>query len=53
MRRETYIGDGIYASFDGWQIGLRAEHEDDVDVIYLEPDVLKTFIDYCNKTRRT
>jgi hypothetical protein len=24
---ETYLGDGLYASFDGWQIRLRAPRE--------------------------
>lgn len=26
--KETYLGDGLYASFDGWQIYLRAPRED-------------------------
>jgi len=24
MDKETYLGDGLYASYDGWQICLRA-----------------------------
>lgn len=32
---EHYLGDGLYVSFDGWQIALRA----DTSVVYLEPDV--------------
>jgi hypothetical protein len=24
---ETYLGDGLYASFDGWQVKLRAPRE--------------------------
>jgi hypothetical protein len=25
--KETYLGDGVYASFDGWQVWLRAPRE--------------------------
>jgi len=25
MANQTYIGDGVYVSFDGWQIWLRTE----------------------------
>jgi hypothetical protein len=38
---ETYIGDGVYASFDGWQIKLRAPREADDHVIYLEPQLYR------------
>lgn len=37
---ETYLGDGLYASFDGWQIQLRAPRPDGDDLIYLEPTVI-------------
>ena len=37
--KETYLGDGLYASFDGWQIQLRAPRPDGDHLIYLEPDV--------------
>lgn len=32
---ETYLGDGLYVSFDGFQICLRAEG----NKVYLEPSV--------------
>ena len=50
MRDETYIGDGVYASFDGWMIKLRTQRDDRDDVIYLEPSVygdLARFADSC------
>ena len=53
MSKETYIGDGVYASFDGWTIKLRTRHEQNDrgdHVIYLEPGVyvdLVTFADRC------
>lgn len=34
---EEFLYDGIYASFDGWQIKLRVERETGDHVIYLEP----------------
>ena len=36
---EKYIGDGLFASFDGFQIKLRAPRLYGENVIYLEPDV--------------
>lgn len=36
---ETYLGDGLYASFDGWQVILRAPRPDGDHFIGLEPEV--------------
>jgi hypothetical protein len=41
--KETYLGDGLYASFDGWQFKLRAPREDGDHVVYLDPDVYRSF----------
>lgn len=35
----VYIGDGVYASFDGFQIWLRAGRHDADPVIAIEPEV--------------
>jgi hypothetical protein len=43
---ETYIGDGLYASFDGIQFKLRAPREHGDHVVYLEPDVMAELIRY-------
>jgi hypothetical protein len=43
--QETYLGDGLYASHDGYQVKLRAGTGDlsgDM-VVYLEPGVIKAF----------
>ncbi len=40
---ETYLGDGLYASFDGYHVWLRAPRENGDHVIALEPEVLKNF----------
>ena len=41
--REEYLGDGLYASFDGYQIKLRqhGDHE-----VYLEPATLAALLAY-------
>jgi len=47
---EKYLGDGLYASFDGWQIKLRAprgmagNHE-----VFIEPDVWERLVVYVNE----
>ena len=37
---ETYLGDGLYASFDGWQVILRAPREGGDHFVALEPEVI-------------
>jgi len=39
LRKETYLGDGLYASYDGWQIVLRAPREGGDHFVALEPEV--------------
>ena len=49
----TYLGDGVYAIFDGFGIELRDnDHRCTTDKIYIEPSVLealKNFYDQCKK----
>ena len=45
---EKYLGDGLYASFDGYRITLRAPREDGDHYVVLKPEVLAEFIDYLN-----
>jgi len=33
---ETYLGDGLYASFDGLQVKLRAPRENGDHVVFIE-----------------
>lgn len=42
--QEIYLGDGLYASTDGFQIQLRAPREQGDHVIYLEPAVFQTLL---------
>ena len=44
-KNHCYIGDGVYAEFDGFGIWLRTgNHTDELcdDKIYIEPDVLES-----------
>lgn len=36
----TYLGDGVYATDDGWMIALTVERGDRREVVYLDPTVL-------------
>jgi hypothetical protein len=41
----TYLGDGVYASFDGYQIWLAVNHHEN-NVVALEPSVVTHLIQY-------
>lgn len=45
-RGETYLGDGLYVSFDGWQIVLRAPRQEGDHWVALEPEAYGNLIDY-------
>lgn len=49
---ETYLGDGLYVSFDGWQICLRAPRENGDHTVFLEPPVLAAFEAFVQSLRR-
>ena len=44
---DIYLGDGVYASFDGYQIWL-AVNDSNNKVIALEPAVMSALINYYN-----
>ena len=48
--RETYLGDGLYASFDGWQVKLRAPRPGpritNCDEVYLELTTLDALLQF-------
>lgn len=46
MNGEHYLGDGLYASFDGWQFCLRAPGDAGDQMVFLEPAVLHEFQRY-------
>lgn len=52
MKMEEYLGDGVYATFDGARITLDLRGQDSTTVIILEPEVLSSLIqfrDRCDK----
>jgi len=54
MEKQEYLGDGVYAKWDGYQIELRANDPDSEDVIYIEPrvlDALVQFLERCTKEK--
>ena len=48
---ETYLGDGVYATFDGYAIILDLRGQDATTKIYLEPSVMEALIKF-NRTCR-
>lgn len=47
----SYLGDGVYAMFDGFGIWLRAnDHREEMcsDKIYMEPSVIRAFNNFVN-----
>ena len=44
-QHDSYLGDGVYASFDGYQIWLAVNHHENKQVA-LEPQVLQALIAY-------
>jgi hypothetical protein len=52
MEKDVYLGDGLCASFDGWQIELYAwDGLNKTNQVYLEPKVLKAFLHYVERLK--
>jgi len=50
---KDYLGDGVYAIFDGYGIWLHAnDHECPTDKVYLEPSVLEVLNRFSAKCYR-
>jgi hypothetical protein len=47
---QDYLGDGVYVSFDGYQIWLAANDPNN-DVVALEPSVFVRLIQYAERLR--
>jgi hypothetical protein len=45
--QDVYLGDGVYASFDGYQIWLAVNHHEN-KVVALDPNVMDTLVRYAN-----
>ena len=46
---DTYLGDGVYASFDGYQIWLDLRDQDSTTKIALDASVLRSLIEFTKK----
>lgn len=53
MQREAYIGDGVYATFDGWQVWIYTSNGvDKSKAIALEPAVLEALNKFADQFYR-
>lgn len=50
QQKEVYLGDGLYASYDGMHFVLRAPRENGDHVVSLEDEVLSEFFRFIEKT---
>lgn len=48
---EEYLGDGLYARFDGWHIMLRAPRDDGDHWVALEPKVFHALMQWIRRHR--
>lgn len=45
----SYLGDAVYASFDGLMIGLSLNDHRNKPVIFLEPEVFEALVKYASQ----
>lgn len=51
---KVYLGDGVYAAFDGWNIVLTTENGiSTTNTIFIEPEVLRSFNKYVEEINET
>lgn len=49
---EGYLGDGLYVSFDGHQLALKANHHEyPTDTVYLEPQVWENLVKFVERLK--
>lgn len=48
---KQYLGDGLYAEFDGFQIRLYTVRGSGIHEVFLEPQVLDAFLSFTQKIR--
>lgn len=53
LQEPEYLGDGLYASWDGWQVHLYAHNGAySTNEVFLEPAVLAAFLLYVENLKR-
>lgn len=51
--RKTYLGDGVFAEYDGWRVRLSTDNGYGLlDTIYLEPEVYINLITFVAAVRK-
>lgn len=50
--KETYLGDGLYCSWDGFQIVLRAPRPDGDHWVGLEPEVYQALTEFVAEMKK-
>ena len=50
--RYQYLGDGVYASFDGYQVWLHVGSHTNRPVVALDEEVLKALVQYDRDVRK-
>lgn len=51
---KTYLGDGVYVDFDGYQLVLTAENGIQAhDTIFLEPPVMQALLNFWGRLYKT
>jgi hypothetical protein len=51
MSKRAYLGDGVYAEFDGYHIWLSTQREEGEHRIALEPDVMAALNEFRDSLR--
>lgn len=46
LKKYKYLGDGVYASFDGFYIRLHVNSHEAEPCVAIEPDVMRALEDY-------
>jgi hypothetical protein len=49
----TYLGDGVYASFDGFNINLHVGAHNNPAFVAIEPEVLRSLLQYAKTINTT
>jgi len=50
--KKIYLGDGVYANFDGYHVVLTTENGIEItNTIYLDPDALSSLLEYIKTTK--
>jgi len=52
LDHEEYIGDGVYATFDGYHVILKTQRESGVHWIALDPAVMQSLNWYAERMHR-